>query len=62
MIIDIGRGHLRQTFTYQIGNVLKKGKVKGIKNRRACMNVNEAKELCQDRNKWRLIASAFSSV
>ena len=40
---NAGRGRPRKTYpTYLIGEVLQKGRVRSTRNRRACMNVNEA--------------------
>ena len=48
--------------TYPIGEVLQKGQVRSIRNRRACkircMNVDEAKGVRKDRSRWHSVVSA----
>ena len=43
--------------------IIKKAGVRSDKNRRACMkrlmDMNEAKEVCKDRSRWRSIVSAY---
>jgi hypothetical protein len=55
----------RRAFFDQIGQVLEKGQVKSIRNRRACMRnwmrVEEAKGVCGDRSKWKEVISAYPS-
>ena len=55
-----GRGHPRRTY---IGEVLQKGQMRSTRNRRACiitcMNVDEARAVCKDRNRWRSVVSAY---
>ena len=33
--------------------------VRSTRNRRACMNVDEARGLCMDRSRWRSVISAY---
>lgn len=50
----VGRGSYSRTFRGRIGDVFEKGKVKSV----FLMNVNEAKEICNDRSKWNKVVSA----
>ena len=58
---DLG-GHSNH---YQIGDVLKKGRVLSTLNRQVCMkrlmDVEEAKVVSQDRSKWKDVISAYPS-
>ena len=46
-----------------IGEILQKGRVRSTRNRRACMtrcmNVDEAKGVCEYRSRWRSVVSAY---
>jgi hypothetical protein len=57
------RGRPRKTWHDQVKQILESGHVKSRNNRRACMrrcmNVEEAKIVCQDRVVWRSILSAY---
>lgn len=65
-----GRSRLRISNRDQIDDVVKKGCVKSVRNRRACMkekekrfmNVDEAKEVCLDRTKWISAVSAYPTA
>jgi hypothetical protein len=52
------RGRPRMGWVEGIENILKEG-VRSTKCRRACMRVEEAKDVCRDRVKWRSILSAY---
>ena len=53
----------RLTYEDQIKRVLSDGKFKSTRHRRKCMkrlmSVEEAKEVCKSREKWRSILSAY---
>ena len=57
------RGRPRLTYEDQIKRVLSDGKIKSTRHRRKCMkglmSVEEAKEICKSRVKWRSILSAY---
>ena len=54
-----GRGRPRKVWEDQIRECLKEKNVRSLNVRRACvkrmMDVNEARSVCKDRNKWRKI-------
>ena len=49
--IIMGKYYYCDTYPDLIGEVLQKGRVRSIRNRRACMNVDEAKGVCKDRSR-----------
>ena len=53
----------RRTYIDLIGEVLQKGQVRSTRNRRACMircmNVDEARQVCKHRIRWRSVVSAY---
>ena len=57
------RGRPRKTWHDQVNQILESGHVKSQNNRRVCMrrcmNVNEARSVCQDRVIWRSVLSAY---
>ena len=59
------RGRPRVSWLDHVDQILKEGNVRSTRNRRACMrngmNVNEAKEVCRDRETWRSVLSAYPS-
>jgi hypothetical protein len=52
------RSRPRMRWVEGIENILKEG-MRSTKCRRACMRVEEAKDVCRDRLKWRNILSAY---
>lgn len=61
----VPKGRPRRTFEDQIREVLEIGQVRSTHNRRQCMRrcmtVDEAREVCQDRGRWRDVISAYPS-
>jgi len=53
------RGRPRKTWHNQVIQILQSGHVRSRNNRRECMNVNEARSVCQDRVVWRSVLSAY---
>jgi len=57
------RGRPRKTWHDQVNQILDSGDVRSRNNRRECMrrcmNVNEARSICQDRVVWRSVLSAY---
>ena len=57
------RGRPRLTWIKHIEQILKDGHVLSTRNRRrcmrTCMSVEEAREVCKDRNAWRSVLSAY---
>ena len=63
---NAGRVRPRRTHIDLIGEVLQKGQVCITPYRRACMircmNVDEVRGVCKDRNRWRSVVSAYSHL
>ena len=59
----VGDALERHTWTYLIGEVLQIGQEHSTHNRRACMircmNVDEARGVCKDLNRWPSVVSAY---